>query len=286
MSNLPLPDYTPVYPATKTVKPRQRTAKLPNWGIEQRATQGQHQTLPEWQVKWLLEPGAANTLDAFLAQQAQTGSWFVWTPPGATQGRFRCDDWTKQLSSCNIYEVTATFRQVFDPARPFLSGAFVAYFTLTGRSTALFRSYILRPGTGSVSLSGNNNALGVAQRISTSTGAFVLTGNNTSFFSTYILSPITGSLALNGNDIALDKAQGVLLAPGAFVLTANNVSFSLGGGSSPPATADAASFWSDWAYYDPDIFLYEQGTATESPVYWNRWQSWTEDPPLLFEESS
>jgi hypothetical protein len=55
----------------------------------------------------------------------------------------------------------------------------------------------------------------------------------------------------------------------------------------PPSTGSdsSTSFWSDWAYYDPDIFLYTQA-AVETPVYWNRWQSWIEDPPLLFEESS
>jgi hypothetical protein len=69
-----------------------------------------------------------------------------------------------------------------------------------------------------------------------------------------------------------------------------SITISLVGGTASvitgEGTADEASFWSDWAFTSSDIFLYEQGTATESPVYWNRWQSWTEDPPLLFEESS
>jgi hypothetical protein len=100
------------------------------------------------------------------------------------------------------------------------------------------------------------------------------------------------------------------------VLTGAAVSFSYSGGSSPPGTTDEASFWSDWASMSSDIFLYEEGTAasevpaywndwafmssdiflyedeeegtaaSEVPEYWNRWQSWTEDRPLLFEEST
>lgn len=117
MPVLPLPSYTPVFPVTKTVKPRQRVAKLPNWGIEQRETQGQNQTAPEWNVQWVLTPAEANDLDAFLAARAKTGEWFLWVPPGesGSEGKvFRCDTWTKQLTACSIYEVQATFRQVFD----------------------------------------------------------------------------------------------------------------------------------------------------------------------------
>jgi hypothetical protein len=99
-----------------------------------------------------------------------------------------------------------------------------------------------------------------------------------------------------------------------------SITISLVGGTASVITGDEASFWSDWAYYDPDIFLYveeatadtdsttsfwshwkhydteiflyEEGassvppTASTTPVYWNGWQSWTEDPPLLFEEST
>jgi phage-related protein len=283
MSNL-LPDYPLTRTVTKTVKPRQRTAKLPNWGIEQRGTQGQNQTAPEWSVRWILAPNEANILDSFLAQQAKSGAWFLWTPPQVTFDdkladldswydldglrRFRCDDWTKQLSSCNIYEVQATFRQVFGVARPLLLGAFAGSFTLTGSSTSIVRTRIFLPVKSSFVLTGNDVVTLVQAQLSADAGAFVLTGN----------------------DAVLGETRQLLLSAdtGAFVLTGAAVSFSLGGGSTPPATADQASFWSDWAYYDPDIFLYvgEVAVASTAPVYWNRWQSWTEDPPLLFEESS
>ena len=73
MNDLSLPAYTPVYPVTKTVKPRQRATTMPDWGIEQRVTRGQNQTSPEWKLKWILRPIEANTLDFFFAERAKGG---------------------------------------------------------------------------------------------------------------------------------------------------------------------------------------------------------------------
>jgi phage-related protein len=195
MSNLHLPDYTLTRTVTKTVKPRQRTAKLPSWGIEQRATQGQNQTAPEWNVRWILAPIEANTLDFFLAQQAKTGAWFLWTPPESLQGRFRCDDWTKQLSSCNIWEVQATFRQVFSFTLPRL-GASTGYFVLRGTNTGFFRGYNTRHDTGVFALSGNDASLTKMLPIFPDKGVFVLSGSAISTTRSYQLSADTGAFGL------------------------------------------------------------------------------------------
>lgn len=133
MFSLQLPDYTPVYTPTKTVKPRQRVAKMPSWGIEQRSTRGQNQTAPEWSIKWILTTAEANTLDLFFSNQAKTGAWFLWTPPEAIEGRFRCDTWTKQLTSCSIAEVQATFRQVFSELTTGQSLGYTEYIVPTAR---------------------------------------------------------------------------------------------------------------------------------------------------------
>jgi phage-related protein len=191
MTGLSLPDYTPVYPATKTVKPRQRIAKLPDWGIEQRDTKGQNQTSPEWSVRWILAPIEANTLDFFLAQQAKTGAWFLWTPPESLQGRFRCDDWTKQLSSCDIWEVQATFRQVFSFTLPRL-GASTGYFVLSGGD--LKRAISFRVINGSLSLVGNAAALVRTRPIYADTGAFVLTGTGITVARSLRLGADTGAI--------------------------------------------------------------------------------------------
>lgn len=115
MPVLPLPNYTPEFPITKSVKPRQRSAQLPSWGIEQRATSGLNQTAPEWNPRWVLSTADADILDAFLEARASSGNeWIQWTDPDGNPGLFRCDDWTKQLIACEISEVQATFRRVFD----------------------------------------------------------------------------------------------------------------------------------------------------------------------------
>ena len=55
-----------------------------------------------------------------------------------------------------------------------------------------------------------------------------------------------------------------------------------------PTAAEGAAYWSDWRPFDDEFFLYGYDAAASdgAPAYWNRWQSWTEDPPLLFEEST
>jgi hypothetical protein len=56
-----------------------------------------------------------------------------------------------------------------------------------------------------------------------------------------------------------------------------------GAGGGPVGTTDEASFWSDWAPLSGDIFLYEEGTASESLAYWSTWQDWIEESALLLE---
>ena len=201
MSNLHLPDYTLTRTVTKTVKPRQRTAKLPSWGIEQRDTKGQNQTSPEWNVRWILAPIEANTLDLFLAQQAKTGAWFLWTPPESLQGRFRCDDWTKQLSSCNIWEVQATFRQIYSFTLPRL-GASTGYFALTGFRVAPIPA-ILSPTTASFALSGSSAALAKGYLALTDAGTFALVGNAIGTQRGYLVDANTGVLVLTGRPAVL-----------------------------------------------------------------------------------
>jgi phage-related protein len=193
MSNLHLPDYTLTRTVSKSVKPRQRTAKLPSWGIEQRATKGQNQTSPEWSVRWILAPIEANTLDFFLAQQAKTGAWFLWTPPESLQGRFRCDDWTKQLSSCNIWEVQATFRQTYSFTLPSL-GASTGYFVLSGGD--LKRAISFRVVKGNLALVGNQAALVKTIPVFVTPGAFVLTGTGITVARSWRLAAGTGAFGL------------------------------------------------------------------------------------------
>jgi phage-related protein len=201
MSNLHLPDYTPVYPITKSVKPRQRKAKLPDWGTEQRATVGQNQTSPEWDVRWVLNPAQANTLDAFLAERARQGEWFLWTPPGGTQGRFRCEGWTKTLTYCVIREFQASFRQVYSYNLPSMAAG-TGYFVLTGFRVAPIPA-ILRPTTASFTLSGNPAALAKGYLALTGLGTFALTGADISVARSWRLGADTGVFDVTPRPAAL-----------------------------------------------------------------------------------
>ena len=198
MSDLHLPDYAPVYPVTKEVKPRQRKAKLPDWGIEQRGTAGQNQTSPEWNVKWVLNPLRANTLDLFLYEQAKTGAWFLWTPPAAEQGRFRCDDWTKQLSSCSIWEVQATFRQVFAFNLPELNAS-TGYFYLRSVNK-------LTPSSGTFALTGNDAQLLRSYPLYADSGVFAVTAPDAGLSTTHNMTANTGTFLLSGKTVILTQA--------------------------------------------------------------------------------
>jgi phage-related protein len=200
MSNLHLPDYTPVYPITKSVKPRQRKAKLPDWGTEQRATVGQNQTSPEWDVRWVLNPAQANTLDAFLAERAKQGEWFLWTPPGGTQGRFRCEGWTKTLTYCVIREFQASFRQVYSYNLPSL-GASAGYFVLSLGD--IKRAIPFRVVKGSLALVGNQAALVKTIPIFVTTGAFVLTGTGITVARSWRLGAAAGVFDVTPRPVAL-----------------------------------------------------------------------------------
>jgi hypothetical protein len=84
-----------------------------------------------------------------------------------------------------------------------------------------------------------------------------------------------GTAGVAGNAVGLDESITLSLAGGT----------ATGGSGGGPAT-DEASFWSDWAFTSSDIFLYEQGAATESPAYWMTWQALSESSPLLFEDAT
>lgn len=165
----------------------------------------------------MLNPSEANTLDFFLAQQAKTGAWFLWTPPGVPQARFRCDNWTKQLTAPAVWEVQATFRQVFSFTLPRL-GASPGYFVLSGGPVAwrwnrvltislLFDDNLKLLDTwtdidgSSFSLTGNDVAMAKTRPMYPETGAFVVTTPNAAVLKGYVLSGETGSFAYTGNNV-------------------------------------------------------------------------------------
>jgi phage-related protein len=41
-------------------------------------------------------------------------SYFLWTPPGGTQGKYICKEWGRTIATAVTETVTATFQRVFD----------------------------------------------------------------------------------------------------------------------------------------------------------------------------
>jgi phage-related protein len=225
MGDLHLPAYPPIYPISKVVKPRQRKAKMPDWGTEQRATIGQNQTAPEWTVRWILTPIQANTLDAFLAERAKKGEWFLWTAPGTTQSRYRCDDWLHTFYDYKWRQFQASFRQVYSYNLPSMAAG-TGYFVLTGFRVAPIPA-ILRPTTAGFTLSGSSAALAKGYLALIALGAFALTGTGITVARSWRLGAAAGSFVFIGNDAALVgvEVEQLLAAPAAFALTGADVSF-------------------------------------------------------------
>ena len=195
MGDFALPPYTPVYPIVKSVKPRQRVAKLPEWGIEQRKTSGRNQTSPEWSVRWVLTPAEANILDAFLAERAKSGDWFLWSPPNKPMGRFRCDEWTKTLPNCTAWEVQARFRQIFAYDLPSVA-AEIGRLTLGGAAAGLQRSRIMPADEAGLVLVGSDAALVKDLPMQVAAGGFALGSTAASFGRSFQLTADTATRTL------------------------------------------------------------------------------------------
>jgi phage-related protein len=184
------------------VKPRLRATTMPEWGIEQRVTRGQNQTGPEYNLRWVLRPIEANTLDFFLEEQSKGGDWFRWTPPGGTGGRFRCEKWTKQVTACNIWEIQATFKEVFAFNLP-LMGPYPGRLSLSGPPSSFIYNRTLSGNAGSLTLSGLPVGLFKTRPIYANTGVFQLTGTNTSVLWGRVLPAATGAATLSLKPVTL-----------------------------------------------------------------------------------
>lgn len=108
-------EWTPDYGATKNMKPRVATAKFGD-GYKQRVQHGINTTPQIWTVRFSNRDEAeATAIDEFLLDLVGVDT-FEWTPPGeATEMTFICEEWSKVLEKGNVYTVSATFEQVYDP---------------------------------------------------------------------------------------------------------------------------------------------------------------------------
>lgn len=110
------PSIAPNFGATKKSAPTNRVVKFGD-GYEQVLRFGLNQNPKTWDLTWEnITEQQGDTIEAFLDARAADGDAFDWTPPDdATAYKWRCDSWSKTLPYCNLVNISATFRQVYEP---------------------------------------------------------------------------------------------------------------------------------------------------------------------------
>ena len=108
------PNISPNYGASKKAQPRVRAIEFGS-GYSQRATFGINQDPKVWTLSWENRSSAdANAIEDFLEARGGVES-FSWTPPDDTVAyKWICQDWTKVMPYSNLFNISATFIQVFE----------------------------------------------------------------------------------------------------------------------------------------------------------------------------
>lgn len=98
--------------AVRTTKPRVRVAQFGD-GYAQRLRDGIHHLADQWSLTFQGEADRMLEIDAFL-RAAGGDTAFDWTAPDGRNGRWICEDWsTSPQGSLNVFQLTASFKQVF-----------------------------------------------------------------------------------------------------------------------------------------------------------------------------
>ena len=108
------PDIIPNYGASKKAQPTVRIAQFGS-GYSQRTVFGINNDKKIWDLSWRNRSAAdANTIEDFLEARAGAES-FDWSPPDDTETyKWICKSWTKTMPYSNLFDITATFEQVFE----------------------------------------------------------------------------------------------------------------------------------------------------------------------------
>lgn len=108
------PDIEASYGASKKAQPNVRVAEFGS-GYSQRSTFGINQDKKVWTLTWRNRSAAdANTIEDFL--EARGGhEAFDWSPPDETDTyKWICKSWTKTMPYSNLFDINATFEEVFE----------------------------------------------------------------------------------------------------------------------------------------------------------------------------
>ncbi len=108
------PNIAPDYGASKKAQPNVRSIQFGS-GYSQRATFGINQDPKVWTLSWQNRNAAdTNAIEDFLEDRGGVES-FNWSPPDETNTyKWLCQDWTKTMPYPNLFNVAATFVQVFE----------------------------------------------------------------------------------------------------------------------------------------------------------------------------
>jgi phage-related protein len=106
--------YTPSFSADLSEAPTVRTVKFGD-GYEQRLAYGLNTQPKTWQLQFSnRDDTERDNILTFLRARGATES-FDWTDPNNYAGKWVCSEWQTSQVSCNFNNITATFRQVFEP---------------------------------------------------------------------------------------------------------------------------------------------------------------------------
>ena len=109
------PSIDPNFGASKTSQPTVRNVQFGD-GYSQRLRYGLGTDLKVWSLTWEnISETDSDTIETFL--EARGGAeHFDWSPPDDTDTyKWICQQWSKQMTSAGLNQLTATFQQVIEP---------------------------------------------------------------------------------------------------------------------------------------------------------------------------
>jgi len=111
---MPTFTYIPSYSVSLSVEPRVLKSKFGD-GYEQRGGDGINIIVRKWSLDFSMRyQDEIDPIVAFLDAQAGITA-FDWTPPYGDAGKWVCDSYTQRVEKGNMYSLSATFREVFEP---------------------------------------------------------------------------------------------------------------------------------------------------------------------------
>lgn len=108
--------WTPEFGSSRETVPDVKPVKFGD-GFEARNRFGLNTIRENWSLQFAnRDASEANAIDSFLTARGAAEP-FEWTPPGDSAPKvFVCRKWTKTPVKHNLFSISATFEQVFEPA--------------------------------------------------------------------------------------------------------------------------------------------------------------------------